>query len=535
MYSDFPHLNAFCALLTAHDVRRAVVCPGSRNAPIAHNLWQMQSDVDLFPITDERSAAFAALGMCVQSSRPAMVCVTSGSALLNTLPAVAEARERHLPLLVVSADREPELIGQLDGQTLPQQGALEPYAHTFNLPTASGHRSQFTGHNLRYAIRVANEALVDLQRDGGGPVHVNIPLESPLYSFRTDILPPVYPLKVHSRKNSSPIPAELIDEIAASPMPILVLGQLDAGPIDAVRAIDVGTKMLVLPELISGQHGSGRVAALEDVRLEAEGAVIVHIGGNLIDKPLKTQLRQLGDAKVVRIQEDSRISDTFFHLTDVVRGNPLAALEQLAADLPANERVREERARLVRANMAHREADFDDWDDLGVMARLSEALADVPLSALHLGNSLVLRNAAKCIETDGFRVSCNRGTNGIEGSLSAAAGYALIDDGLNVVLIGDLSFFYDSNALWNERLGGNLRIILFNNSGGGIFRQVKGAIESPAFGEYIAAHHDATAEGICLAYGAHYFAARTFEELGEGFEEVLHGDFDRPALLEIFL
>ena len=142
MYCDTKQVNQLTALLVAYNIRNAVVCPGSRNATIVHNLYEIhrQGKVSIHPVTDERSAAFVALGMSLATQEPTLVCVTSGSALLNCVPAVAEAYYRHLPLLVISADRPLQWIGQYDGQTLQQTGALEPYCRTaqINPPRSEG-------------------------------------------------------------------------------------------------------------------------------------------------------------------------------------------------------------------------------------------------------------------------------------------------------------------------------------------------------------------------------------------------------------
>ena len=134
MYCDTPQVNQLTALLEAHHIRHIVVCPGSRNATIAHNLNEKgENCFTLHPVTDERSAAFVAIGLILATQECTAVCVTSGSALINCIPAVAEAYYRHLPLLIISADRPQNWIGQLDGQTLPQSGALLPYCPTYTL------------------------------------------------------------------------------------------------------------------------------------------------------------------------------------------------------------------------------------------------------------------------------------------------------------------------------------------------------------------------------------------------------------------
>ena len=158
MYCNTHQVNQLTSLLKAHHIEHVVVCPGSRNATIVHNLHTAGSECfKLHPVTDERSAAFVALGMTLATQQAVAVCVTSGSALLGCIPAVAEAYYRHLPLLVISADRPQYIIGQLDGQTLPQNGALAPYCTTFNITEPHNDNEVWCNN------RKINEALLALQ------------------------------------------------------------------------------------------------------------------------------------------------------------------------------------------------------------------------------------------------------------------------------------------------------------------------------------------------------------------------------------
>lgn len=185
MYCDKANVNTLTALLMAHGVRDAIVCPGSRNAPIVHNL-NLCPDIHCYPVTDERSAGFYALGLAEATARPVVVCVTSGSALLNVLPAVAEAYYRHVPVVVISADRPKEWIDQLDGQTLPQEGALGRFVRkVVSLPEWDTDGSERATTQHWYCNRIINETLSAAMSDGGGPVHINVPLTPPLYHLQS--------------------------------------------------------------------------------------------------------------------------------------------------------------------------------------------------------------------------------------------------------------------------------------------------------------------------------------------------------------
>ena len=183
MYSNKINVNILTSLLVAHGIRHAVVCPGSRNSPIVHNLNECP-DIACYPVTDERSAGFYAMGMSRALKRPVVVCVTSGTALLNLAPAVAEAYYQHIPLVAISADRPPQWIDQLDGQTLPQPDALGRFVRkAVTLPEPHDAEEKW------YCNRLVNEALIAALQGGGGPVHINVPITEPLFEYTIEELP----------------------------------------------------------------------------------------------------------------------------------------------------------------------------------------------------------------------------------------------------------------------------------------------------------------------------------------------------------
>lgn len=512
MYCDTPQTNQLTALLIAHGICDIVVCPGSRNGTIVHNLHEAGQHFRLHPVTDERSAAFVALGIALARRRPSAVCVTSGSALLGCLPAVAEAYYRQLPLLVISADRPPHCINQLDGQTLPQNGALLPYCATMQL--TEPHTAAEALHNNR----LINEALLSLGRNGGRPAHINVPVSEPMFRFHTPQLPDERVIREYHPAPAAPLPEELTEAIRSARLPALLIGQYEGSDLrEVTTSLDRSHRMLVLPEIISDVPGSLRMNAFDSLD-ENETAllpdVIVQIGGNFIHKRFKQLLRNTG-CRVVRIGQEDYLPDTFGHLTAVVRSSALPALEQLADTIrPDNEAVRHAQEHLDAAAKARR-ADLQQalCTDSGLslpgaveLLRRSLEDFDAPFT-FHLANSSAVRAAARIFPSGGCTFYCNRGVNGIEGSLSTAVGFALNRTELQFVLIGDLSFFYDVNVLGAAGLPANLRILLLNNGHGAIFDSLPGLSASPARDEYIAGgSRTVSAEGIAAAYDVQYQA-----------------------------
>lgn len=526
MFCDKPHVNQLTSLLLAQGFVDIVVCPGSRNGILVHNFDAAK--FCLHPVTDERSAAFVGLGLCLSTHRPVAVCVTSGSALLNTIPAVAEAYYRQLPLLIISADRPKQWINQLDGQTLQQKGALEPYAKTYNIEEAHSPEEEHW-NNLRM-----NEAILSLHHYGNQPVHLNVPITEPLFSFKTEHLPDVRCIKEEYPSVSQPLSAATIASIQEAKFPIIVIGQYEKGEIEALDLIESHNALLILPEIISGQKSAWRTTALEHLlpQMDFHPDLVIHIGGNLVNKQLKLKLRKLSTCEVIRIENSRHLPDTFGHLQTIVRSTPEEVLLQLSQIKTRNAQVETFKQNLdIYRNQGEMYIP-EHFSDLGILQRI---VRNIPEDcALQVGNSSVIRNVAYFFDHHSQHLFCNRGVNGIEGSLSVAVGYAMGHKGLSLSLIGDLSFFYDQNALWNTRLPRNLRIVLFNNGGGQIFYRLPGLDQTPSLSPYIAAAHQTSARGLAESYGLTYLSARNYEETDTAISRLWKTESEQPMLLEVF-
>lgn len=531
MYCNKANANQLTALLIAHGIRDIVVCPGSRNGVLVHN-FHAAPLLNTHPVTDERSAGFVALGLALATGKPAAVCVTSGSALLATLPAVSEAYYRHIPLIVISADRPQQWIGQMDGQTLPQQHALQPYADTYNIIEYQNETERW-GNN-----RLINEALCRCFAPEPGPVHFNLPISEPLFSFTNPGLPCERVVKTCVASAPAPLPDEIVNLIAEASHPLLVVGQCEQREAEIFDRLDNTGKMLVLTELTTPSALCRRTAFLEanDHLLYLYNPdVVVHIGGNFIGKAVKRLLREYLPFYLIRIDLSDTLCDTFCHLTHHVQANPIDAAAQLLYELPENKNVQKMSAALTLRTAEADAACLDalPFSDLTAMRLLAKRLERQEGTVIHLGNSSVVRNAAWFFNSNRLRVHCNRGVNGIEGSLSTAVGHALGTTWQVWAVLGDLSALYDANALWNKQLPPNLRIVVFNNGGGQIFSRLPGLYCSEAAPELIAAAHDYSLQHIAAAFGLEYHAAHSLAEADSAFAAMLASS-GKAQLTEIF-
>lgn len=528
MYSNKDNVNILTALLVSHGVRHAVVCPGSRNAPIVHNLNECPA-ITCWPVTDERSAGFQALGICQATGQPVVVCVTSGTALLNVAPAVAEAFYQHQPVVVVSADRPPQWIDQLDGQTLRQPAALSGFvSKSVTLPEPHDEEEHW------YCNRLVNEALMACRQGGGGPVHINVPITEPLFEMTTAQLPRERLISLYTPSTTA-VDASLLARFEQAERPMIVVGQLkrDALPTALCRRLnDLG--YVVLQEQLSG--GSLTACCLDEAVLLASRSerflpdFILYVGDTLVSKRARRFLRRARKAECWLINESGAVHDVLMNLTGVVQARPTEVLSQLHNR--SSHAFRDLWEAVLMQAIGHRNSYRPPYSQMLAVQLLEARLKlEDPSSEVHYANSTAVRLGNIFAS---HYIYCNRGVNGIEGSVSAAAGYSLVTERNVYCVTGDLSFFYDQNALWNRNLRGNLRILLLNNGGGGIFYQLDGLRQSAACDELVAARHHTTAEGICMENNVSYYAAHSAEALESQLETLTCGRSERPVLLEVF-
>lgn len=526
MFTDKSHINTLVSALASSGVTHIVACPGSRNAPIIHDCHE--AGLHLHPVTDERSAGFVAIGLSLSAGlQPVAVCVTSGSAMLNLLPAVSEAYYRQIPLLVISADRPAEWIGHLDGQTIPQIGALMPYAASYVI--VEGCPCEAT----------LGSALAALYREGGRPVHLNVHIDEPLFRLNISKLPVFDSQSCLNADKSSEdfvLDDEIVTILRRAKRPVLVIGAYDREDLRDVVSQIASRGVVVYADIHSQIDDGGRFADYErrhDTDIETD--LIIHVGGAFVGKYLKLALRRAAmtrDIPVIRVDETESAPDTFRGRLHKLTVSSSVGLRCMAQYIDVQT--------VADANPLLESRTLSTADGkMTCYARIGEALtryAETVRLSVFLANSTTPRaiSAAATLRPGTFPIYINRGVNGIEGSTSVAVGYALGCDRTTVLITGDLSFFYDANALWNSRLRGNLRVVLVNDQCGGIFAGLPSFAESPALHDYIAASHSATAEGIALSYGCGYTRIEGVSTLSQ-LTDWLSVQSDQPQILEILL
>lgn len=568
MFSNIENVNILTSVLRNYGVRRVVVCPGSRNAPLVHNFNELE-DVTCYPVTDERSAGFFALGLAMGDTSPVAVCVTSGSALLNLYPAVAEAFYQKLPVIFISADRPEAWIGQQDGQTLPQANVFGTMVNkSVNLPVIPDYfkhddeAKQLHDEQAWYCERQVNEAVIDCAYRKMGPVHINIQIAEPLYHFFAEELPETRRIDyIQSNLFGGDFRHEDLIDFLNAKKPMIVVGQDYAETsLSRIKCLDSKAVTLIEPTALS-TSGKDIVSAsnFEEVLYKMGNKeaympdFILYVGGTLVSKRLKQFLRKAATeegAKVWRVSKDGECIDTFMHLDRIFHADANQLADAINSfDQTYKDKVQEYKElwkkalTAAKSHASHYEPPFSSMATVKYFQTeyLDNALEDTRDCRIFYGNSMSIRLAGIYARQ---YVHCNRGVNGIEGTLSAAAGLSVYLSEQHApeatsqkkvfCILGDLSFFYDQNALWNQNLNGSLRIIVLNNGGGAIFGKFKRLKESAAREKLVMAEHGTSAAHICQAHDIVYLHADNTKTMQQGIDRLIHTESDRPMLLEVF-
>ena len=539
--SDKKTAQILSSVFKSYGIKDIVISPGSRNAPLIIT-FAGDDFFNCLTIVDERSAGFFALGMAVEKKRPVALVCTSGSALLNYAPAVSEAYYRHIPLVVVSADRPVELIDQGDGQTIHQAGALDEHVnYSCTLPSGTS-----GDDDVWYVNRLINETLINCNVQKQGPVHINIPFKEPLYGKeggeggKTRV---VSYMKPQFRLDKPEI-EELAEIWNSADNVLILLGETDGNEKLERVLREVGDKKqaVVLTETLTNVTGQNIFCCIDSMIstiTEDEAAVfrpdlLITTDGPVVSKMVKTFLRNNPPKYHWNVTVSEPLMDTYKHLTHSI---PLNLEDLLGEILPE---LKEEQPRYFDFWKHRFEAvskyhsDYINtipWSDLKVFEVLHKNIPEGYTA--HWGNSSIVRYAQLFEKYYGVRNFSNRGTSGIDGSVSTAAGAAFASERNTLLVTGDLSFMYDSNGLWNKYLSPKLKIIVVNNGGGGIFRFIPGPSDSGYLEEFFEAGHSSrSVSPLAKMYGLEYIYATNEEELKNRFKEFFE-EKESPVILEV--
>ncbi|WP_347174659.1 2-succinyl-5-enolpyruvyl-6-hydroxy-3-cyclohexene-1-carboxylic-acid synthase [Polaribacter uvawellassae] len=539
MYPKKPLAQLVISACHQFHIDTVVISPGSRNAPLTVG-FSNHPEIKTMSVVDERCAAFFALGIAQQTQKTVAIVCTSGSALLNYYPAIAEAFYSNIPLVVISADRPKHMIDIGDGQTIRQENVFQNHI-LFSANLVDDITNKNVGLSGVENSLIISEAL-QIAITKKGPIHINVPFDEPLYETVEELDEFTFPIVI-ARETKQSLDINEFSEIwNASTKKMILVGTLfpDEELQGVIQQFKNDNSVIILTETTSNIASENTINSIdklifplsEEEFSELKPDVLLTFGGMIVSKKIKQFLRKHQPTHHWHIDEQKAMN-TFHCLSEYVQEKPFTFLSKLISKsnkIESNYQQKWLREKEKRAEKHQQYLSKILHSDLKVFEQVLESVPEN--SQLQLGNSSVVRYAQLFDVKDSIKIFCNRGTSGIDGSTSTAIGAAFASENQTVFITGDLSFFYDSNALWNNYIPKNFRIILINNNGGGIFRFIPGPKSTNAL-EYFETPHQLTAEHLCKMHQLEYISALETTKVSSALQE-FYQESNAPKVLEIF-
>lgn len=535
--------NILVKILCRHNVKEAVVSPGSRNAPILVALAACRK-IKKTVVIDERSAAFIALGKAALSEAPVALVCTSGTAVLNYSPAVAEAYYRMLPLIVISADRPMEWIDQDDSQTLRQYEALSHYVkRSYNIPAFNSEENM-----LWYSNRVINDALICATNGRRAPVHINVQLDEPLNRIKDFTASRWVDRVIDNMPVDKVLSASVAEKLVTmmTVSRVMIIGGFhvpDKRLEEVMRKLAAHNNIVVLTEKMANVSSpdfidciDATLSVLPDEHLETYVPdIVITFGGALVSRMVKAFLRRNPVKEHWHVGESENTIDCFQSLTSTVNMHPADFFSAVSEHYPVISSDSNYRAlwhTLARqSSLLHKEYIAKaPWSDMKAMEYVFENLPDH--CNVQLSNGTSVRYAQLFPVPSSVRFDSNRGVSGIDGTTSTAIGAASVTDRLTLLISGDMSVQYDLSAFSAPDIRGNFKMIVLCNGGGGIFRFIKSTSSLPQLEEYFVVDRTFPLKSLAEAYGFAYFECRSEEDLRYVYPEFLSAS-GSPAVMSI--
>jgi 2-succinyl-5-enolpyruvyl-6-hydroxy-3-cyclohexene-1-carboxylate synthase len=540
MVSNKEFIQRLVKVCELKEIKHVVFSPGSRNAPLVIS-FDENPHFECITIPDERVAGFFAMGMALHLNEPVIICCTSGSAALNYAPAIVEAYYQKIPLLVLTADRPVEWIDQGAGQTMRQKNVYNNYIKgSFELIQEAQHLQ-----DLRHNDRMVCEAINLANHPCKGPIHINVPLSEPLYDvveakeFDNLQMVEAHPSDFSIREKERGSIREIWKNAKRK---LIIFGQSKPNRQTDVLLEEVAQdpSVAIISETCSNRYVTPYnpcidrlITTIAEDELELyKPDIVVSLGDAIISKKIKAMIRKYHPKEHWYVNEQKQAQDTFLALTKHIRSSELSFLS-VVNDLKTESTFSSTwHCKHLETKQRHKEfIDTCSWSDLLAFHHI---LKEVPVNSdLHLGNSSPIRYTQLFDQRQNVNYFCNRGVSGIDGSTSTSAGAAYASNRLTTMVTGDMAFFYDSNALWNHHLPNNLRIVMVNNGGGGIFKIIPGPKTTNQYKKYFATEQQFSADHIAKAFGCPYYKVDDVHNLVSYLKMFYEESFDKPPILEV--
>ncbi|PQA96566.1 2-succinyl-5-enolpyruvyl-6-hydroxy-3-cyclohexene-1-carboxylate synthase [Chryseobacterium piscicola] len=534
-YSSKRSVQILAHLLQQYGISDIIISPGSRNAPLAIHFSEIDS-FNCFSIVDERSAAFVGMGMAMSEKKPVVITCTSGSAAANYYPAVTEAFYSNTPLLILTADRPTDYTDIFDGQTIRQNNLFHQHSYgDFQLLEDSKDDAENVNSEI---IKKA----IELCFEKRGPVHINIPLEEPLYNLVSEL--PTFPTVEHTIRNKEyEIPSTLVADWNTSQRIMILVGTRDhsAELENQLTQLVKNHTVVVLSETNSNlyhekffKHIDRYITGFteEDYRQYAPDLLIT-VGQNVVSKRVKQFLRNAHPKQHWHLDEVWQ-PDTYFALTQKIEIKPELFFSKLLNFATLEPKPFYNLWDVLRGkkDLKHEQyLNLIEFSDFYLFNKVSQSIPEN--YNVHFSNSSAIRYA-QLFDFGKRRIYCNRGTSGIDGSTSTAMGFAIKNEKPTLLLTGDLSFMYDINGIWNQYIPPFTRIIIFNNGEGNIFKIIPGPgnANSNSVDEFIATKHNKNMEFLAKHFGFSYTKVEDEMTLDRVMDNFFKADI-HPKILEV--
>jgi len=537
MYTELKSYQIIIALLKKWGIRHCVLSAGSRNVPFVHSVEE-DPYFHCYSVVDERSAAYFALGLAQELNQPVVISCTSSTATCNYWPAIAEAFYLNVPLIVLTSDRNPAMLGQLEDQMIDQVGMYDRHVKkSVNLPFVED-KDDFI-----FCQRLVNEALLETNHRGMGPVHINVPMKGYNNSFNIKELPEVTKIERIELKDKKDKWNNKVKKLKKCERILVVVGQNSFVSPELKESIETFFSKFNCSfsmEYMANIEGDCAInpTLCMEVRYitpnkfkEFLPDIVISFGGN-ITAGVKDMLRKFaGEFEHWLIKEDGIVVDAFKSINTIFECTPEYFFEYFNSqvDKDVNNNIVYHKS----IKEYHDSVVFPEFPFSNVYA-IKEVVERIPSkSILHLSinSSIRITNFFKLKPE--VKVYSNIGTHGIDGCLSTFLGQAAVSKKLSFLVIGDLSFFYDMNAMRIRHIGNNVRILMINNQGGEEFYYNR-MWKNEASDLHTTARHNTVAGEWVKSTGFTYLPVSDKESLASALEVFFDNKTDKPVFMEVF-
>lgn len=537
MYSNLKHVQLLIAMLKEKKVKNIVISPGNSHNAIVRSIEE-DGYFKTFNVVDERSAAFFACGIIQQLNAPVAICCTAGTAATNYLTGVTEAYRRNLPLIVITGDKNPYYFEQQEDQMIDQINIFNTVVKSnISLPIIKDEKDSW------YCNRILNEAFLELNHHGTGPIHINVPIETGMLAigrdFSTDKLSDINIIERIDKTTAESVIKTKFEQLKGKKV-LLIYGQdydVIGEKVKGIETLFNKYNIAIAVDKLSNLHCKGTIELAKLTLMLRENGrfneivpdVVITIAGNVAWDGKFTLKGYKNNFEHWIVNENGKVQDYYKNLTTVFEYSICEFLELMGKyNVDSSNNYYE----YLKQRVEKVELPDFQYSNLYVTQKL---MGKIPQnSILNLGNSTTIRLAQYFDVDKSVQIYCNRGVNGIDGCVSTYIGQTAVTDKLSFLIVGDLTFFYDMNALWNRYVGKNVRIMLINNSGAALFHFNQGLKNFPTLNENVAAEHTAIAKGWAESLNIKYIEARNKDEYNENLKIFLDEKINQPILFEVF-